>query len=98
MSWEIAESRQWWYSESFCVHQNNDVKVTSTNNLNITNNDSISQITQLIVTHYLAVVNAVINGTNSDGKFETHVDTFIRPNWDSDSLPYYGVVNTWKRL
>lgn len=77
---------------------NGGITVTSKNKLNITNNDNIQQITQLIVTPYLVVANAVINGRDEKDNYETRVDTFIRSNWDSDGSAFWGVKDTWKRL
>lgn len=77
---------------------NGGITVTSKNKLNITNNDNIQQITQLIVTPYLVVANAVINGRDEKNNYETRVDTFIRSNWDSDGSAFWGVKDTWKRL
>lgn len=76
-----------------------DVTVKSTKNLGLNSTTLISQITQLIVTPYMVIVNAVVNEYDqSTSKSTTKVDAFWRSNWDSDSMPYYGVSDDWNKM
>ena len=76
-----------------------DVSVKSTKNLGLNSTTLISQITQLIVTPYMVVANAVVNEYDqAASKSTTKVDAFWRSNWDSDSMPYWGVSNDWRKL
>jgi len=74
-----------------------DIKVKSTSSFNMKNGELISQITQLIVTPYMVVANAVVY-ESVDGSFTTKVEAYWRPNWDTDYSPYYGVSNDWRKL
>lgn len=74
-----------------------DIKVISSSKFGLTDNSIISQITQLIVTPYLVMANAVVSESVNDN-FDTVVEAFWRPNWDSDSMPYFGVKNDWRKL
>lgn len=73
------------------------IKVISSSKFGLTDNSIISQITQLIVTPYLVLANAVVS-ESVNGNFDTVVEAFWRPNWDSDSMPYFGVKNDWRKL
>lgn len=73
------------------------IKVISSSKFGLTDNSIISQITQLIVTPYLVLANAVVSESINDN-FDTVVEAFWRPNWDSDSMPYFGVKNDWRKL
>lgn len=74
-----------------------DIKVKSTSSFNMKNGELISQITQLIVTPYMVVANAVVT-ESVNGSFTTKVEAYWRPNWDTDYSPYYGVSNDWRKL
>ena len=74
-----------------------DIKVKSTSSFNMNNGELISQITQLIVTPYMVVANAVVT-ESVNGSFTTKVEAYWRPNWDTDYSPYYGVSNDWRKL
>lgn len=74
-----------------------DIKVISSSKLGLGSDGYISQITQLIVTPYLVMANAVVSESVND-KFQTVVEAFWRPNWDSDSMPYFGVDSNWRKL
>ena len=74
-----------------------DIKVISSSKLGLGSDGYISQITQLIVTPYLVLANAVVS-ESVNGNFDTVVEAFWRPNWDSDSMPYFGVKNDWRKL
>ncbi|OTA50521.1 hypothetical protein BHL91_01020 [Limosilactobacillus reuteri] len=74
-----------------------DIKVKSTSSFNMKNGELISQITQLIVTPYMVVANAVVT-EDVNGSFTTKVEAYWRPNWDTDYSPYYGVSNDWRKL
>lgn len=74
-----------------------DIKVVSSSKLGLGSDVYISQITQLIVTPYMVLANAVVSESVND-KFQTVVEAFWRPNWDSDSMPYFGVKNDWRKL
>lgn len=74
-----------------------DIKVISSSKLGLGSDGYISQITQLIVTPYLVMANAVVS-ESVNGNFDTVVEAFWRPNWDSDSMPYFGVKNDWRKL
>lgn len=74
-----------------------DIKVISSSKFGLTDDSIISQITQLIVTPYLVMANAVVSESVNDN-FDTVVEAFWRPNWDSDSMPYFGVKNDWRKL
>lgn len=74
-----------------------DIKVKSTSSFNMKNGELISQITQLIVTPYMVVANAVVTEI-VNGSFTTKVEAHWRPNWDTDYSPYYGVSNDWRKL
>ena len=73
------------------------IKVISSSKFGLTDDSIISQITQLIVTPYLVLANAVVS-ESVNGNFDTVVEAFWRPNWDSDSMPYFGVKNDWRKL
>ena len=73
------------------------IKVISSSKFGLTDNSIISQITQLIVTPYMILANAVVSESVNDN-FDTVVEAFWRPNWDSDSMPYFGVKNDWRKL
>ena len=76
-----------------------DVSVKSTKNLGLNSTTLISQITQLIVTPYMVVANAVVNEYDqATSKSTTKVDAFWRSNWDSDSMPYWGVSDDWNKM
>lgn len=76
-----------------------DVSVKSTKNLGLNSTTLISQITQLIVTPYMVVANAVVNEYDqAASKSTTKVDAFWRSNWDSDSMPYWGVSDDWNKM
>ncbi|MDZ5437914.1 hypothetical protein EGO58_01735 [Limosilactobacillus reuteri] len=76
-----------------------DVTVKSTKNLGLNSTTLISQITQLIVTPYMVVANAVVNEYDqATSKSTTKVDAFWRSNWDSDSMPYWGVSDDWNKM
>lgn len=76
-----------------------DVTVKSTKNLGLNSTTLISQITQLIVTPYMVVANAVVNEYDqASSKSTTKVDAFWRSNWDSDSMPYWGVSDDWNKM
>lgn len=76
-----------------------DVTVKSTKNLGLNSTTLISQITQLIVTPYMVIANAVVNEYDeSTSKSTTKVDAFWRSNWDSDSMPYWGVSDDWNKM
>ena len=76
-----------------------DVTVKSTKNLGLNSTTLISQITQLIVTPYMVVANAVVNEYDqAASKSTTKVDAFWRSNWDSDSMPYWGVSDDWNKM
>lgn len=76
-----------------------DVTVKSTKNLGLDSTTLISQITQLIVTPYMVVANAVVNEYDqAASKSTTKVDAFWRSNWDSDSMPYWGVSDDWNKM
>lgn len=76
-----------------------DVSVKSTKNLGLNSTTLISQITQLIVTPYMVVVNAVVNEYDqAASKSTTKVDAFWRSNWDSDLMPYWGVSDDWNKM
>lgn len=74
-----------------------DIKVKSTSSFNMKNGELISQITQLIVTPYMVVANAVVT-ESVNGSFTTKVEAYWRPNWDTDYSPYYGVSNDWRKM
>lgn len=74
-----------------------DIKVKSTSSFNMKNGELISQITQLIVTPYMVVANAVVT-ESVNGSFTTKVEAYWRPSWDTDYSPYYGVSNDWRKL
>ncbi len=74
-----------------------DIKVKSTSSFNMKNGELISQITQLIVTPYMVVANAVVSEIVNES-FTTKVEAYWRPNWDTDYSPYYGVSNDWRKL
>ena len=74
-----------------------DIKVVSSSKLGLGSDGYISQITQLIVTPYMVLANAVVSESVND-KFQTVVEAFWRPNWDSDFMPYFGVKNDWRKL
>ncbi|MDD1401002.1 hypothetical protein PSA87_05075 [Limosilactobacillus reuteri] len=74
-----------------------DINVKSTSSFNMKNGELISQITQLIVTPYMVVANAVVT-ESVNGSFTTKVEAYWRPNWDTDYSPYYGVSNDWRKL
>lgn len=74
-----------------------DIEVKSTSSFNMKNGELISQITQLIVTPYMALANAVVT-ESVNGSFTTKVEAYWRPNWDTDYSPYYGVSNDWRKL
>ena len=74
-----------------------DIKVKSTSSFNMKNGELISQITQLIVTPYMVVANAVVS-ESVNGSFTTKVEAYWRPNWDTDYSPYYGVSNDWRKM
>lgn len=74
-----------------------NIKVSSSSKLGLGSDGYISQITQLIVTPYMVLANAVVSESIND-KFQTVVEAFWRPNWDSDSMPYFGVDNNWRKL
>lgn len=74
-----------------------DIKVISSSKLGLGSDGYISQITQLIVTPYMVLANAVVSESIND-KFQTVVEAFWRPNWDSDSMPYFGVDSNWRKL
>lgn len=76
-----------------------DVTVKSTKNLGLNSTTLISQITQLIVTPYLVIANAVVNEYDqATSKSTTKVDAFWRSNWDTDSMPYWGVSDDWNKM
>lgn len=76
-----------------------NVTVKSTKNLGLNSTTLISQITQLIVTPYMVVANAVVNEYDqAASKSTTKVDAFWRSNWDSDSMPYWGVSDDWNKM
>ncbi|PEG89571.1 hypothetical protein CP358_01135 [Lactobacillus sp. UMNPBX7] len=77
-----------------------DVTVKSTKNLGLNSSTTlISQITQLIVTPYMVVANAVVNEYDqATSKSTTKVDAFWRSNWDSDLMPYWGVSDDWNKM
>ena len=76
-----------------------DITVKSTKNLGLDSTTLISQITQLIVTPYMVVANAVVNEYDqSTSKSTTKVDAFWRSNWDSDYMPYWGVSDDWNKM
>ncbi len=76
-----------------------DVTVKSTKNLGLNSTTLISQITQLIVTPYMVIANAVVNEYDqATSKSTTKVDAFWRSNWDSDSMPYWGVSDDWNKM
>ena len=76
-----------------------DVTVKSTKNLGLNSTTMISQITQLIVTPYMVITNAVVNEYDqATSKSTTKVDAFWRSNWDSDSMPYWGVSDDWNKM
>lgn len=76
-----------------------DVSVKSTKNLGLNSTTFISQITQLIVTPYMVIANAVVNEYDqSTSKSTIKVDAFWRSNWDSDSMPYWGVSDDWNKM
>ena len=76
-----------------------DVSVKSTKNLGLNSTTLISQITQLIVTPYMVIANAVVNEYDqATSKSTTKVDAFWRSNWDSDSMPYWGVSDDWNKM
>lgn len=74
-----------------------DIEVKSTSSFNMKNGELISQITQLIVTPYMVIANAVVT-ESVNGSFTTKVEAYWRPNWDTDYSPYYGVSNDWRKL
>lgn len=74
-----------------------DIKVISSSKLGLGSDGYISQITQLIVTPYMVLANAVVSESVND-EFQTVVEAFWRPNWDSDSMPYFGVDSNWRKL
>ena len=74
-----------------------DIKVSSSSKLGLGSDSYISQITQLIVTPYMVLANAVVSESTNDN-FKTVVEAFWRPNWDSDAMPYFGVDNNWRKL
>lgn len=74
-----------------------DIEVKSTSSFNMKNGELISQITQLIVTPYMVVANAVVT-ESVNGSFTTKVEAYWRPNWDTDYYPYYGVSNDWRKM
>ena len=76
-----------------------DVTVKSTKNLGLNSTTLISQITQLIVTPYMVIANAVVNEYDqATSKSTTKVDAFWRSNWDSDYMPYWGVSDDWNKM
>lgn len=76
-----------------------DVTVESTKNLGLNSTTLISQITQLIVTPYMVIASAVVNEFDQEtSKSTTKVDAFWRSNWDSDSMPYWGVSDDWNKM
>lgn len=76
-----------------------DVSVKSTKNLGLNSTTLISQITQLIVTPYMVIANAVVNEYDqATSKSTTKVDAFWRSNWDSDPMPYWGVSDDWNKM
>lgn len=76
-----------------------DVTVKSTKNFGLNSTTLISQITQLIVTPYMVVANAVVNEYDQAASKSTiKVDAFWRSNWDSDSMPYWGVSDDWNKM
>lgn len=76
-----------------------DVTVKSTKNLGLDSTTFISQITQLIVTPYMVIANAVVDEYDqATSKSTIKVDAFWRSNWDSDSMPYWGVSDDWNKM
>lgn len=75
-----------------------DIEVKSSSSLGMKDSSMISQITQLVVTPYMDVLNAVVNEYDKDNNFVTAVEGYWRPNWDSDLSPYYGVSNNWRKM
>lgn len=75
-----------------------DIKVKSASSLGMRDSSSISQITQLVVTPYMCIVNAVVNEYDKNNNFLTTVEAYWRSNWDSDLSPYYGVKNDWRKM
>lgn len=76
-----------------------DVTVKSTKNLGLNSTTFVSQITQLIVTPYMVIANAVVDEYDqATSKSTIKVDAFWRSNWDSDSMPYWGVSDDWNKM
>lgn len=75
-----------------------DIEVKSSSSLGMKDSSMISQITQLVVTPYMDVLNAVVIEYDKDNNLVTAVEGYWRPNWDSDLSPYYGVSNNWRKM